>query len=389
DDEDAASFGEHGIPLAGDGAPWVLEFAVMELCAALGVSTDAGKRHVGCVLEVRYRLARVWERVISGDLPFWRARMVAEHTMCLPAAGAAHVDRLIAHVAHKVSYLQLKRLVEEAQTRFDPAEAEKRARAAADGRHVSIHTHQVGINGTVDVTGTLDLRDALDLDDALNKGAAALGVAGCVESHDVRRSIAAGDLARGQVSLPFDNADGQESVVPPRSQVVLHVHLAEAALTGDLDGCVARVENTRSPIWADRVRDWCAAPGVQVTVKPVIDLAEQISVVAYEIPDRLRVQRELIDHHCVFPWCTRPAASADLDHITPHDQGGTTSTDNTAPLCRGHHRAKTHARWDYDRLDDTTYVWRSPNGLFFRRDHHGTTPITGPITKPVTPPGET
>ncbi|SFJ46919.1 hypothetical protein SAMN05216561_1341, partial [Nocardioides psychrotolerans] len=25
DDEDAASFGDHGIPLAGDGAPWVLE----------------------------------------------------------------------------------------------------------------------------------------------------------------------------------------------------------------------------------------------------------------------------------------------------------------------------------------------------------------------------
>uniref|UniRef100_UPI00286AA429 HNH endonuclease signature motif containing protein n=1 Tax=Nocardioides sp. TaxID=35761 RepID=UPI00286AA429 len=100
---------------------------------------------------------------------------------------------------------------------------------------------------------------------------------------------------------------------------------------------------------------------------------------------RLRAQRELIDHHCVFPWCTRPAATADIVHITPHDQGGTTSTANTAPLCRGHHRAKTHTRWDYDRLDDTIYVWRSPNGLFFRVDHHGTTAIT----KPATPPGET
>ena len=91
--------------------------------------------------------------------------------MCLPAAGAAFVDRHVAHVAHKVSYLQLKRLVEEARTRFDPAEAEKRARDAADGRHVSIHTQDVGVNGTVALTGTLDLRDALDLDDALNRGA--------------------------------------------------------------------------------------------------------------------------------------------------------------------------------------------------------------------------
>ncbi|WP_341928358.1 HNH endonuclease signature motif containing protein [Nocardioides psychrotolerans] len=387
DDEDSASFGDHGIPLAGDGAPWVLESAVLELCAALGQSTDAGKRYVGAVLEIRYRLPRTWERVAAGDLPFWRARSIAEQTMCLPEKGAVFVDRHVAHVAHQVSYLQLKRLVEEAQARFDPVEAEKRARAAADGRHISIHTHQVGINGTVDLTGTLDLRDALDLDDALNQGATALGAAGCTESHDVRRSLAAGDLARGQVSLPFDDAGGQESVVPPRSRVVLHVHLSEAALTGDdtVEGCLARVENTRSPIWADRVREWCAAPGVQVIVKPVIDLAEQINVAAYEIPDRLRAQRELIDHHCVFPWCTRPARSSDIDHITPHDQGGTTSTANTAPLCRGHHRAKTHTRWDYDRLDDTTYLWRSPNGLFFRRDHHGTTPIT----PPAAPPGET
>ena len=329
DDEDAASFGDHGIPLAGDGAPWVLESAVLELCAALGQSSDAGKRYVGAVLEIRYRLPRTWERVACGDLPFWRARSIAEQTMCLPENGAVFVDRHVAHVAHSVSYLQLKRLVEEAQTRFDPAETEKKARAAADGRHVSVHTHQVGINGTVDVTGTLDLRDALDLDDALNQGAAALGVAGCVESHDVRRSIAAGDLARGHQSLPFEEGDEPRGEVP-RSRVVLLVHLAEAALIKDLDGCVARVENTRSPIWADRVRDWCASPGAHVVVKPVIDLTDEINVAAYEIPDRLRVRRELIDHHCVFPWCTRPARSCDLDHVVPHDRGGTTCTCNTA-----------------------------------------------------------
>ncbi|MDO9497931.1 MAG: hypothetical protein Q7J48_19665, partial [Nocardioides sp.] len=51
-DEGEASFGDHGIPLAGDGAPWVSEFAVMELGAALGVSTDSAKRCVGAALEV-------------------------------------------------------------------------------------------------------------------------------------------------------------------------------------------------------------------------------------------------------------------------------------------------------------------------------------------------
>ncbi|MDP3891503.1 MAG: HNH endonuclease, partial [Nocardioides sp.] len=80
DDEDQASFGDHGIPLAGDGAPWVSEFAVMELGAALGGSTDSAKRFVGAALEIRYRLPRVWERVASGDLPFWKAKTIAENT---------------------------------------------------------------------------------------------------------------------------------------------------------------------------------------------------------------------------------------------------------------------------------------------------------------------
>ena len=35
-------FGDRGIPVAGDGAPLVSEFAAMELAAALGMSSDAG-----------------------------------------------------------------------------------------------------------------------------------------------------------------------------------------------------------------------------------------------------------------------------------------------------------------------------------------------------------
>ncbi|SFI81326.1 hypothetical protein SAMN05216561_11370 [Nocardioides psychrotolerans] len=135
---------------------------------------------------------------------------------------------------------------------------------------------------------------------------------------------------------------------------MLHVHLAEAALVGggSTDGCLVRVENTRSRIWADRVRDWCASPDAHVVVRPVIDLADHVHVGGYEIPDRLRVQRELLDHHCVFPWCTRTARSCGIDHITPRDQSGTTCSCNTAPLCRGHHRAKTHSGWDDDAIDD-------------------------------------
>ncbi len=48
--------------------------------------------------------------------------------------------------------------------------------------------------------------------------------------------------------------------------------------------------NTRSFVDADQVRDWCRAPSVQVTVKPVLDLAEHLHVDQYQVPDRLADQ---------------------------------------------------------------------------------------------------
>ncbi len=53
----------------------------------------------------------------------------------------------------------------------------------------------------MEITGELDLADALDLDDALARGAASLAAAGCDEPLDVRRSMAAGDIARRQLAL--------------------------------------------------------------------------------------------------------------------------------------------------------------------------------------------
>jgi len=92
----------------------------------------------------------------------------------------------------------------------------------------------------------------------------------------------------------------------------------------------------------------------------------------------------------VFPWCTRPAKLADCDHIQPyraaHADGGPTCTCNLAALCRTHHRLKTHGHagthWTYTMLEPGTYLWSSPHGLQFLRDHTGTQPI-----EPAHPPG--
>ncbi|MCD4534531.1 HNH endonuclease [Nocardioides sp. cx-169] len=382
-DEDDAAFGDHGIPLAGPGAPWVSEFAVMELGAALGMSTDSAKRYVGAALEIRYRLPRIWARVEAGQLGFWKARWIAEHTMCLPAAGAAFVDQQVAYCAHKVSYAEVERQITTAMARFDPEQAEKLRRQAADGRKLDIHTHDMSLEGTIDVSGTLDAQDALDLDTAINRLAAHRKAAGSTESLDVRRAQAAGDLARGQDTLAFGDEDsegGFEARCARTSTTegikitrVIDLHVHQAGVFGDPNATIGRTG--RKPVLLETIREWCGAPDTVINLKPVRDLAEHVHVAGYEHPARLVEQDDLIDHHCVFPWCTRPAERCDHDHVTPYQRGGPTCSCNSAPLCRGHHRLKTHGRWTYDVLDRGTYLWHSPHGHTYRRDHTGTEPV--------------
>ena len=157
---------------------------------------------------------------------------------------------------------------------------------------------------------------------------------------------------------------------------------------------LARLENHHQTLTADTVREWLAVPGANIVVKPVIDLHDQVAVDAYEIPDRISTRVKLKRTTCVFPHCTRTSARVDLDHIeeyVPPDQGGPpgqTSTQNLAPLCRRHHRAKTHpspvsssqagsttGAWDYQQLTPTTWLWTSPGGLRFLVHPDGTTEL--------------
>ena len=82
------------VPLAGEGVPGVGEYAVAEFAAATGMSTDAGRQFIGDALEVAWRLPKLWEQVLAGSVPVWRARMVAHQTRILTGDAAAFVDRM-------------------------------------------------------------------------------------------------------------------------------------------------------------------------------------------------------------------------------------------------------------------------------------------------------
>jgi hypothetical protein len=381
-----------GIPIAGPGCPLISEFAVAEFATALKMGQETGRHYVGQALELAHRLPRLWARVQAGSLPAWRARRVAEHTLHLSEEAAGFVDQMVAPYAHKTGRAQTQRIIDDAIARFMPEHAREQAERAAEQRYVTIEHQQVSFAGTSRIHGELDLPDALDLEDALQRGAEQLKALGNHDTLDVRRATALGALARGQQMLEFESAAvsaGKTSTTAPKSrrEVVLYAHLSADAVRSGTREAPAWVDNAGGRLLtAGQVADWCGRADLTgVIVKHVIDLNENITCTGYQPSPRLIEQVRLRDRTCVFPHCNRPARACDLDHIVAHAEGGSTSSDNLACLCRLHHRLKTHAGWSYQMVRPGVFLWRSPRGHRWRRDRTGTTDLTPPI---VGPPGE-
>jgi hypothetical protein len=164
----------------------------------------------------------------------------------------------------------------------------------------------------------------------------------------------------------------------------MYVHISDAALHGA--DPVARLERGNALVGVDQVRTWCGHPDAQVVVRPVVDLDSCIESGADEVNDRIREQVVLRDRACVFPWCTRPARRCDADHVIPRGRNGPTCSCNLAPLCRRHHRLKTHSPWRYVVIDPGTYLWTSPHGYHFLKDPVGTHDVTDRAPRPAAAP---
>ncbi len=248
------------------------------------------------------------------------------------------MDAHVAPTAHKIGPYQLHALVEKAIADHMPDLAEERRLAKADGRYFTIEQQENSFDGTASVHGAARPRRRPRPREAVADVAAQLKDLGSEESLDVRRAMAVGELARCQPTFDLDPTS-VEPVETPRRQVVLYVHLTDAALQGAAG--TARLERGNAQVTAGQVRDWCGTAG-SVVVKPVIDLDTHDPVESPVVPDRHAEIVTLRDKTCVFPWCTRPARRCDKDHSIPHSRGGPTCPCNLAPLCRRHHRIKTH-----------------------------------------------
>lgn len=97
----------------------------------------------------------------------------------------------------------------------------------------------------------------------------------------------------------------------------------------------------------------------QITAAPT---GEVIRVDRYRPTPRMRRVLAARDIHCRAPGCRAPVSRCDTDHTVAAADGGPTSTDNLAHLCRSHHTVKHHTDWTVTQDDGGVMTWASPTG---------------------------
>ena len=366
------------IQLAGTGAPGVSDFAVAEFGAMMGWTLARTRDYLGQVLELRHRLPLCWATIMADQAPGWKARQVAEQTRMLAPEVARYVDRHTAAGLAASSFMKLQRTIEAARLVVDD-DAELDRITAIGSRYVDIGTSPNLDAHVTRLAAGLDIQDATDLDRAINRAVDDLGLTpthgGDRYALGVARSKALGHLARHYLTTrPTENTTSTSTsttttttstgAVKPVRTVNLYLHLNPTTLDGDAAATGLAALESGFHVGIDQVEEWCQASHTKVTIRPVIDLNQTLTSPGYTPTTRIRDHVQLAHPTCVFPGCNRTSRACDLDHVVPYDPDGPpgqTSTTNLRPLCRTHHRVKTHTGWTP--TDTDTLTWTSPRGL--------------------------
>ncbi len=359
--------------LAGVGAPAVAEYAISLVSACLGMSDFAARKLLGDAIELKHRLPRVWGLVQELVVPAWKVRGLCDQTRDLPLEAALWIDDRLARTPERINLGHIELLCAEALARFDPAGFTAAQAEAAEHRGVEIDVvkagHRFATGAVCRVEMILDTPAAKQLQSTIGALAKALGETGSTEPLKVRRALAVGLLADPQAALDLLNQVG----LPTKPEVAtnLYVHLEATELAAETGVCF---EERLGPITKTQLREWIGTG--KVTIRPIIhhtgpdnDPASEPTVDQHDPSETIKEQVLLRNQVCVFPGCNRDSRACDLDHVIPYvafgqpdHQPEQTRPTNLAPLCRYHHRVKTHAGWSYQIDEDGDTEWTDQRG---------------------------
>jgi uncharacterized protein DUF222 len=328
------------------------EFAPDEVSAALRWTHNRAvdKLHEAVVLTGK--VPEVLDALEDGTLDDYRAAKLADAVNLLPDQAAHQVADYVLERAQTRNSSELQRVIRRAVLRFDPASAEQRRVQARADRCVSLTPQD---NGMASLYALLPATEAIVIHRRLDAFARQAATPGDTRTHEQRRADALMDLlldpglgavnVEVQVTVPATAlTDGQGVADLPGYGPITAGH------AGELAAPTLRTD----PVWR------------RFVTKPATGELAEASPGTYRPSPRLAEFVRARDQYCVFPGCSWPARSCDIDHRIPHPTGATTA-ENLNALCRHHHRLKHEAGWTLEKHNNR-YVWTDPGGIQYIKD---------------------
>jgi hypothetical protein len=365
--------------------------AFAPVAAAMGRSTAAGKAFVNDGLVLACRLPHLFDAVKGGRVEVWRARRIAQAVRMRPVDVADYVDAEVTPVADSIGSTRLEALIDEAMLTLHAEERELEIEEARESYGVELFDSFHGFHGgsmapVAELRICGDIKDLTAFEAVVCKVARMLGdeqrSGGALpEPLEVRKARAIGILADPHLAAALLDGQPLEDLRSVHGlQLVVHLTADRARRTVDGFEPVATIDGPLRARLAEQVATWCNRPETSFNVLPVIDLNEHTESTSDAVTERMGNRAKLRTPTCVFPFCDRPSRGCDIDHRIPVGealgQHGASCDCNLVPLCRHHHRLKTHAGWAYTQIEPEVWLWTDPHGRSYVRDHHSTRDVT-------------
>ena len=362
----------------GEGTPEVSEYCAAELGALQGTGIMAARALIADALDLRYRLPRLWGRVLTSGVRAWQARKIAEQTRSLSWEACADVDHALSDFVGMMPWPRFAKILSAAVLEAEPALAAERAQRARAAQDVFSFDSEDGLKTIVAKAAA---GDAIWFLATVNRIAEILAARGDTDSVGARRARAIGLLAHpaealrlliehqhectdladestkpeesmepGDPDATFEDVPGDEPNVTSEEQdepdarseedhesesetddhqsLSLAVPPAFAAqaprpqvvLHFHLSEAALRIGHAvvrpedGGPLILEELLEFLGRTRCQVRIQPVLDPTGVAPIDGYEVPQRLRAAVRLRQIADVFPFGTCVSPKMDLDH---------------------------------------------------------------------------
>ncbi|WP_260694851.1 HNH endonuclease signature motif containing protein [Streptomyces sp. IB201691-2A2] len=331
--------------------------AVEEVACALKLANSTAAQRLETARLLTGRHPATLGLLADGEISYQQARVVAEQCAVLAVDVAGEVERALVERMPEQAAGQTRAAVRRQVHRVDPAGAEARHQERLRERKLLSYPQE---DGMALFGAVLPAQRAALMEQVVEAYAVGYGDDG--RTLDQKRADALYDLVVEPRAGVLESGGGAAAVV--HVTVPLDVLMGVDDGPGELKGY--------GPVTAGQVREIAFAAGTvwrRLLVQPASGLLVKTDPLTYKPTAETARHVVARDQYCAFPSCRMPARRCDLDHVRPFDharpeRGGPTTPENLQPLCRRHHRLKTHhPGWRVARDAHTgAAVWTAPTG---------------------------